>query len=373
MTKELVGSNILELKPYQPGKPIEELERELGITGSIKLASNENPLGPSPMAVEAVRESADGLHIYPDGAIYGLRARIAEFMNVSMGEVIVGNGSNEVLTMLVRAFVQPGETAVVSDYSFVAYRVILKGANVPTNVVPMTDGYVHDLRAMADAVDETTKIVFIANPNNPTGTHVGDEEFRWFLKTVSDDVIVVIDEAYVEYALADDYASGMTMRDLHPRLVVTRTFSKCYGLAGLRCGYGIAPAEMVGYMDRIREPFNSNTLAQIGAARALDDVAFVRSSVRANEVGREILEAGLAELESKGVSWLRSQTNFLLVKMPVEGVEVYDAMLHEGVIVRPMAGYGLDEYVRISIGTREETERCVGALSRVIERLTEAT
>lgn len=372
MSKALVGSNILELKPYQPGKPIEELERELGITGSIKLASNENPLGPSPMAVEAVREAAGGLHIYPDGAIYGLRERIAQFMDVSMDEVIVGNGSNEVLTMLVRAFVQPGETAVVSDYSFVAYRVILKGANVPTTVVPMADGYVHDLDAMAAAIDDTTKVVFIANPNNPTGTHVGAGALERFLESVPDDVIVVVDEAYIEYALADDYASAMTLRNLHPRLVVTRTFSKCYGLAGLRCGFGIAPAEMVGYMNRIREPFNSNLLAQVGAKRALDDVEFVKRSVAANEEGREILEAGLGELAGKGVSWISSQTNFLLVKMPVEGIEVYDGMLREGVIVRPMAGYGLHEYVRISIGTRAESERCVAALQRVIGKLTES-
>ncbi len=370
MTAELVGNNIKELKPYVPGKPIEELERELGITGSIKLASNENPLGPSPLAVEVVREAAGGLHIYPDGAIHNLRARIADFMGVSMDEVIIGNGSNEVLTMLVRAFVQPGETAVVSDYSFVAYRVILKGADVPTTVVPMADGYVHDLEAMAAEITDSTKIVFIANPNNPTGTHVGRAALEKFLREVPEHVIVVVDEAYVEYAMADDYASVMELRDLRERLVVTRTFSKCYGLAGLRCGYGIAPAEMVGYMNRIREPFNANLLAQVGAARALDDVEFVERSVSANEAGRKILEAGLAELASSGVSWIPSQTNFLLVKMPVEGVEVYEAMLREGVIIRPMAGYGLHEYVRISIGTPAETERCVSALHRVISSLT---
>jgi histidinol-phosphate aminotransferase len=372
MTQELVGSNIQELKPYVPGKPIDELERELGITGSIKLASNENPLGPSPLAMEAVHEAVDGLHIYPDGAIFRLRERIAAFMGVDMDEVIIGNGSNEVLTMLVRTFVQPGETAVVSDYSFVAYRVVLKAADVPTTVVPMADGYVHDLEAMAAAVTDDTKVVFVANPNNPTGTHVGRSALETFLRKVPDHVIVVIDEAYVEYAGADDYTSAMPLRDLRERLVITRTFSKCYGLAGLRCGFGIAPAEMVGFMNRIREPFNANLLAQIGAARALDDAEFVARSVAANEEGRRILEAGLEALRELGVDWIPSQTNFLLVKTPVEGVKVYDAMLREGVIIRPMAGYGLHDFVRISIGTPAETERCVGALHRVVRALVEA-
>lgn len=367
--KALVGEHIETLKPYVPGKPIEELERELGIEGSIKLASNENPLGPSPKATEAARALLSKGHIYPDGAAHRLRAAVAEFHGVDADEVITGNGSNEVLTIAVRTFCTSDDEAVVSEYSFAAYPIICQAQGLTIRRAPMKEPLTFDLEAMAAAITPKTKIVFVANPNNPTGTYVPADELRTFLKVVPEDVIVVVDEAYHEYVQADDYASAETMRDLRERLIICRTFSKCYGLAGIRAGYGIAPANLIDRMNRVREPFNVNILAQDAAAAALKDVEFVERSVRINEEGRAILEEGLATMSELGVSWIPSQTNFLLVKTPVEGVKVYDALLRKGVIVRPMAGYGLGDYVRISIGTPDEVRRCLSSLGEVLPAL----
>ncbi len=310
----LVAKHIETLKPYVPGKPVEELERELGISEALKLASNENPLGPSPYAVEAIKKIASQTHIYPDGAGYKLREKLAEELDVDIDEIILGNGSNELITLAIRTFCQPGENAVLSDYSFIAYRLCLQAAGVPWTSIPMQDGYVHDLAAMADACDESTKFVFVANPNNPTGTYVGRAELEHFLKTVPEQAIVILDEAYVEYALADDYVSGLELRELRERLIVTRTFSKCYGLAGLRVGYGVGPAELMSYVQRVREPFNANLVGQVAARAALDDTDFVKNAVVSNEAGREVLVSGLRRLQREyGTEFIHSQTNFLLI------------------------------------------------------------
>lgn len=363
----IVAKHIESLKPYVPGKPVEELERELGISEALKLASNENPLGPSPMAIEAIKEIASKTHIYPDGAGYKLRETIAEMLSVEIDEVILGNGSNELITLAIRTFCQPGDTAVISDYSFIAYRLCLQAAGVGWTSVAMKNGYVHDLEAMAAACDETTKIVFVANPNNPTGTHVGRAELEDFLRAVPERALVVLDEAYVEYALAEDYVTGLELRDLRERLIVTRTFSKCYGLAGLRVGYGVGPAKLMNYVQRVREPFNANLVGQVAALAALDDKDFVKTAVASNEAGREVLLAGLHRLQSEyGVEWINSQTNFVLMESPFDGLKLYEAMLREGVIVRPMAGYGLPKHLRITIGTPEQTERCLEALGTAL-------
>lgn len=366
---ELVGEHIRTLKAYVPGKPIEELERELGITNCIKLASNENPLGPSPRAVEAIHSAVENLHIYPDGAAFNLRAKLASKCGVAQEEVMLGNGSNELLTLAVRAFCQPSDNVVVSDYAFVAYRVVSTAAGIPIKSIPMTDGYIHDLDAMAKACDEDTKIVFVANPNNPTGTYVGRKAIEKFLTDVPPHVIVLMDEAYVEYALAEDYVSALEFWGLRERLLITRTFSKCYGLAGLRCGFALGPAELIGFMNRIREPFNANSLAQVGALAALDDEAFIAWSVRSNEDGRKRLVKGLSVWADRGVNWIPSQTNFLLVGTPVEGQKIYDSMLRSGVIVRPMAGYGLVRYLRITIGAEDEIERCLAAFGKALNEV----
>lgn len=360
---KVVGENIANLKPYQPGKPIEELERELGISGSIKLASNENPLGPSPRAIEAIRAAAPRTHYYPDAGTYRLREALAQKHDVEMNEIVVGNGSNEVLTLLARTFCGPGETAVISDYSFIAYRLILTAANIGFTSVPTGARLMQDLPALADACDEKTKLLFLANPNNPTGVHAGRDQLRDFLRDVPEHVVVAIDEAYVEYALADDYASALELRDVRERLVVCRTFSKCYGLAGLRVGYGIAPPELIDYMNRVREPFNSNLVGQAAALAALDDPEHLRRSVESNEESRGLMESGLREI---GLDWIPSQTNFLLVGTPGPGSDVYESMLRDGVIVRPVAGYGLTDWVRITLGTPDETRRCLESLERAV-------
>ena len=368
--KPLVGDHIESLSPYVPGKPVEELERELGIEDPIKLASNENPLGASPKAKEAIRTAAERAHIYPDGAAFYLKEDLAAAHDLGTDEIVVGNGSNEVLTLLVRTFTQPGHhNAVVSAHSFIAYRLILQAHGINTRTVPMTDGLAFDLEAMSEAITDRTKIAFVANPNNPTGTYRSADQVRAFLERTPDDTIVVVDEAYHEYVQADDYASALTMRHLHPRLVVTRTFSKCYGLAGLRCGFGVMPSEMVDYVNRVREPFNSNLIAQHACREALGDTDFIERSVETNEQGRAQLESGLADMSDLGVDWIPSQTNFLLVELPTSGVEVFEAMQRRGVIIRPMAGYGLPEYVRITIGTQEQNRCCLEALRETLEEL----
>ncbi len=368
---DLVGPHIETLKPYVPGKPIEELRRELGLDDIIKLASNENPLGPSPKAVEAIEQKLSGLHIYPDGAAHDMVQAVSDYHEVPREEVITGNGSDEILTMAVRTFCEYGrDSAVISKYSFAAYGIRCQSHNLDVRWVPMDEGLKFDLDAMAEAIDETTKIVFIANPNNPTGTYVSGEALRGFLQEIPDRVVVLVDEAYHQYVEAEDYESAVEMRDVHERLIVTRTLSKCYGLAGARAGYGLSTPELIGCMNKVREPFNCNAVAQVALPAALSDEEFVDRSVEVNREGRRALEAGLKTLGSLGVEWIPSQTNFLLVKMPVEGRRVFDAMLHKGVIVRPMAGYGLDKWLRISLAEEEKMQRCVGALKDVLETLT---
>lgn len=365
--KNLVGQHIETLKPYVPGKPIEELERELGVSDPIKLASNENPLGPSPKARQAIEKELSRLHIYPDGASHEMVRAISAFHDVPPEEIITGNGSDELLTIAVRTFCEYGkDSAVISKHSFAAYGIRCQSHNLEIRWVPTDGGLKYDLEGMARAIDETTKIAFIANPNNPTGTYVSADELRGFLQSIPDHVVVVVDEAYHDYVEAEDYESALAMRDLHERLIVTRTLSKCYGLAGVRAGYGIADERVIDRMNRVREPFNSNGLAQVALPAALDDREFVQRSVAVNRRGRAVLEAGLADL---GLSWLPSQTNFLLVEMPVEGRIVYDAMLRKGVILRPMGGYGLPDWLRISLAEEEKMHRCIDALGDVLEEV----
>ena len=362
-----VPDHIAAIKPYVPGKSLEELERELGITGAIKLASNENPLGPAPAAVEAMQRAAQRAHLYPDGAAFALKRALAARLGTGLEELAVGNGSNELLTLMVRTFCQPGDHAVVPTCSFVAYRVILQAAGIPWTDAPLRPGYQPDVDALLEACEPTTRLLFLANPNNPTGTYLGAEGLRRLLEQTPPEVLVVIDEAYDAYVQAEDYVSALEMRDLRERLIVTRTFSKVYGLGGARCGWAVGPAELIDYVNRVREPFNCNALAQAAATAALGDDDFVRRSVELNEAGRQVLEAGLAELEDREVSWTPSQTNFLLVHLGQrQGTRIYDRMLRQGVIVRPMTGYGLEHSVRITIGTEDQCHRCLGALERAL-------
>jgi histidinol-phosphate aminotransferase len=358
-----VLDHIAGIVPYQPGKPIAELKRELGLTDVIKLASNENPVGPSPKAVAALREALDEgeLNRYPDGGGYYLKAALSEHWGLSPEHFILGNGSNEVIEFLCRAFLAPGDEVVAADLTFVVYRLITTAAGGRIVEVPLKD-HAHDLEAMAGAVGDRTRLLFVCNPNNPTGTYSTAAEVARLLEAVPDDVIVVFDEAYAEYVTAGDYPDTLAVLRQHPNTVILRTFSKVYGLPALRIGYGIASPELVDYMNRVRQPFNANGLAQRAALAALSDTAHVRASLAVNAAGRERLEALFTRL---GLAFLPTQANFVYVNVGMDGAEVFRACLQEGVIIRHIQG----EWVRVTIGLEAEIERFGQVIEGVLKRL----
>ncbi len=358
----LVTETIQRLQPYSAGKPIEELERELGITGACKLASNENPLGPSVRAKQAAAEALNTLHRYPDADAFRLRHTLAARLGVEPSELVFGNGSNELLELLVRTFATPEHHLVFAQPSFVVYRMAALAQGVPFSAVPLVD-QVHDLDAMLAAVTERTRLVFIANPNNPTGTYVTEAALRAFLQALPAHVIVVIDEAYFEYAVADDYPDSLQLRDLHPRLVVVRTFSKAYGLAALRLGYAVCSAELCGYLNRVRAPFNANSVAQAAAIAAFEDEEHLQRVVEQNRAALAQMQAGLDEL---GLKYWPSQANFVLVDFGQPAVALYEQLLREGVITRPIPP--LPTCLRISAGLPEENQRLLTALKSVLKR-----
>ena len=356
----LVSPSIESLSPYEGGKPVEELAREFGITDAIKLASNENPLGPSPKALVAVRALLNDLHRYPDAAAFKLRERIAAEHRIQLDEVIQGNGSNELLDLAVRTFCTGEHHIVFAEPAFVVYRIAALAHGVPFTAVPLRD-LTHDLDAMAAAITPRTRLVFVGNPNNPTGTYVNLEALRRFLRAVPPEVIVLVDEAYIEYATAADFPDCLKLRAEHERLIVCRTFSKIHGLAGLRVGYGVSTPELVGYMNRVRAPFNVGNLGQAAAIAALDDVEHVRASRELNSAERERVAARLGAM---GLQVTPSQANFYLVDVKKNGRTVYDALLRTGVIVRPFAS--LPTMLRVTVGKPAENDRFLSALSEVL-------
>lgn len=360
--RSLAKPHVANIRPYQPGKPIEELERELGISGAIKLASNENPVGPSPKALAAAHEALRDVNRYPDAGCFALRRRLATHLGVDPDELLIGAGADEVLGLIGQTYLGPGDEAVFAWPSFAMYPIVVQAAGATAVAVPLTADLVHDLEALAAAVTPRTRVVFLCNPNNPTGTAVGAEAFDRFALRLPADVILVVDEAYYEYARRPDFPRSLSWVRRRPGTVVLRTFSKIYGLAGLRVGYGIADAETVGLLHRPRHPFNVSLVAQAAALAALDDVDHVEESRRINETGREYL---VRELGALGIAVWPSETNFVLADA---GAGAHDALLREGVIVRPMAGFGLPEHVRISIGLPEENERLVKTLRRLREQ-----
>ena len=348
---------------YQPGRPIEEVARELGLPANsiIKVASNENPFGPSPLAVAAMEKALTGVNLYPDGNAFYLKQKLAAKLGVEPANLILGNGSNEIIEFVAHALLAPGDDVVVSQFCFAIYPIVAKmaGANVVT--VPAKN-YGHDLPAMLRAVTPRTKIIFVANPNNPTGTLASREELIRFVNDVPDDVLLVMDEAYIEF-LGDAVDLVPLVRlGARKNLVLMRTFSKIYGLAGLRIGYGIGNAEFISALEKIRQPFNVNLLAQTAALAALDDVEHVRKSRANNFAGLEFFERAFRELK---LEFVPSRANFILVRIG-DGRMVFEAMQKQGVIVRPMGGYQLPEWIRISIGTPRENERCLGALKMAL-------
>lgn len=362
--RRLVHEGIRELVPYPPGKPIEELERELGIHGSIKLASNENPLGPSPEAVKAIKNSISSLNRYPDGSAYYMKEALSKKYGISPEEIIVGNGSDELLELIIRTFFVYGDHAVQSFPTFLVYEKIIMGAGGDISSVPLSN-FGLDLERMLDAVTSKTRVIFINNPNNPTGSVLFKDELLDFLHQVPDDIIVVLDEAYIEFVRDDRVANGLELITQHPLLIVLRTFSKLYGLAGLRIGYGFASREVVDYMNRIRQPFNVNSLAQAAAVAALTDSAFVSRTIELTNSGLEYL---FRELDNIGIEYHPTQTNFFLIKVPGGGDSMYNKMLKHGVIVRSMSPYGLSDYIRINVGLPEENERFIETFRKVLDK-----
>jgi histidinol-phosphate aminotransferase len=353
------------LVPYDPGKPIEETQRELGLERVIKLASNENPLGPSPKAVEALGRAIGGINRYPDGGCYYLKQRLSKKLGVTPEAIIFGNGSNELIELLFRTFVRDGEKVVYGYPAFVVYRLIAQAMGIDGVSVPLK-GMVHDLEATVQAVGPGARVVFVSNPNNPTGTMVTHEEVMAFIEKVPEDVILVFDEAYYEFVPpALDFPKLVPeLLEMDRPIVVMRTFSKLYGLAGVRVGYGIAHPEIIELMNRVRQPFNVNSLAQVAALAALEDEDHVARSQRLVWEEMLFLEE---ELGKMGVETVPSVANFLLVKVG-DGNKTFQELLRKGVIVRAMGGYGLHQYVRVTVGTREENEIFLTGLKEVLGR-----
>jgi histidinol-phosphate aminotransferase len=357
----VVKPHILSLEPYQPGKPAEELDRELGIEGSIKLASNENPLGPSPRAVEAVRRAAAGVHRYPDGSSYALRRALAQRLGVAPEQLVFGAGADEVLELLAKVLLGPGDEAVFAWPSFAMYPIVVRGMGATPVPVPLTPTLVHDLAALAEAVTERTRLLFVCNPNNPTGTSVGAAEFDRFAAALPPTVVLAVDEAYFDFATRPDFPDSLAWVRRRPGTVVLRTFSKIFGLAGLRIGYGCADPELADYLQRARHPFNVNRLAEVAALAALSDDEHAARTRRLAAEGIAYLSGALREL---GIEVWPSDANFVLART---GPGVHERLLREGLIVRPLHGFGLPEHVRITVGLPEENERLVKALRRLRE------
>lgn len=353
---------IRSIRPYVPGKPVEELERELGIKGAVKLASNENPLGPSPEARKAVSRVLSELNRYPDGGGFYLKRELSERLGVPAESLILGNGSNELIDIAVRTFMVAGDEAVMATPSFVVYPISTRSVGGRAVEVPLRR-WRHDLERMAEEIGQRTKIVFVANPNNPTGTINHDREFREFMKRVPEGVLVVIDEAYREYVQDERYPDSLEYLREGRDVLILRTFSKAYGLAGLRIGYGIAKEGIVAEMNKVREPFNTNTAAQVAAVASLRDVEHVRRSVALNEEGKNYL---YGEFKRLGLQFIPTEANFIYIRLdrPMAS-ELYDRMLRLGVIIRPMG----DEALRITIGLPEENRVLVEALERVLPAL----
>lgn len=355
---------ISNIKPYIPGKPIEELERELGITGSIKLASNENPVGPSPMALKAIIESlqackpASLLNRYPDGSGYYIKKALSEKLSVKEDELILGNGSNELIDIAVRTFIQSGDEAVMAYPSFVVYPMAVQAIGGRPIQVPLKN-YTHNLEAMADAVTPKTKLLFIANPNNPTGTINKKAEFDCLMERLPDGILVVVDEAYYEYVTDPEYADSMKHFRTGRDVLILRTFSKVYGLAGLRIGYGIARQDIISEMNKLRPPFNTNSIAQNAAVWAMKDKEHVRYSQQINEEGKRYL---YKELDSLGLRYVPTEANFIYIALGEDANVLYNKLLGFGVIIRPVG----PQEIRVTIGLPEENKRFIEAMKKVI-------
>ncbi|UNC91441.1 histidinol-phosphate transaminase [Candidatus Contubernalis alkaliaceticus] len=362
MIEDIARKIIFDIKPYVPGKPIEEVERELGIKDVIKMASNENPFGPSPRALEAMREALHKISMYPDGNCFYLKDMLAEMLFVEPDNLVVGNGSDEILKLLAEAFLDPGDEIVIAQPSFSEYEFVGKIMGANCVFVPLKD-FTHDLESMGRAVTEKTKIVFICNPNNPTGTIVTKAETDDFLKQLDPRVLVVFDEAYYEYVEDEDYPQSLDYVGEGQNVIVLRTFSKIYGLAGQRIGYGIAKPDIISALHRVREPFNVNLLAQVAALAAVEDQEHLEKSIQGNREGKDFL---FSWFEKKGINYVPTQANFIFLQVGVDSQEVFQEMMKLGVIVRTGDIFGHPDFIRITVGTMQENRRFTECLEKVL-------
>ncbi len=358
------------LSPYQPGKPIEELERELGVTNILKLASNENPMGPSSTVIEALNNIND-IQLYPDGNGFILKKKLSESGGVSSKQITLGNGSNDVLDMVARCFLETGREAIFSEYAFAVYPISTQSVGATAKVAKALPSdhdenpFGHDLNAMMELINTKTSVIFIANPNNPTGTWLKEKELYDFIKSVPENIIVVVDEAYFEYVQKADYPDTSKWLEEFPNLIVTRTFSKVYGIAGLRVGYAISSEEIADLLNRVRQPFNVNTPALIAATTALDDQQHVTKCVEENTKGIKFWRAAC---QYRGLDYIPSVGNFITVDFEQDAMPIYEALLRESVIVRPIANYGLPNHLRITVSTPDENQICLDALDKVLDK-----
>lgn len=359
---EITAPGIANLKPYIPGKPVSELERELGISGSIKLASNENPLGCSELVRQAIANEWPEISRYPDGGGFALRSALAKKHDVDPASITLGNGSNDVLDIIARVFLAPGYESLFSQYAFAVYPISSQAVGASLKIAPARD-YGHDLEAMLSMVGGKTRVVWIANPNNPTGTWVKSNELESFIAAVPSNVIIVVDEAYIEYVSEPDYPDASKWLAKYPNLVVTRTFSKVYGLASLRIGYSLSHPDVADLLNRVRQPFNANSLAMAAAIAALNDQVFVQRSVEVNRIGMLQLTSAFDRL---GLDYIHSVGNFITVDLGRPAAEIDQALLRAGCITRPVAAYGLPNHLRITIGREDENTRFLSALSQVL-------
>lgn len=355
---------IKQLHPYTPGKPVEELERELGISNAIKLASNENPWGCSPLVDEAVAKASRQLCLYPDANAYYLKQRLAIKLGLEENQITIGNGSNDVLDLIARTFLDAGAEAIYSEYAFLVYALVTQACGASARVSAAAgQTYGHDLDAMLALINDKTRLIFIANPNNPTGTWLSADALKTFIGLVPQHIAIVIDEAYFEYVDLPDYADALAWLQEYPNLIVTRTFSKIYGLAGLRIGYAVSSAQLCDLFNRVRQPFNGNSLALAAACAALDDEQFVAKSLHNNQQGLATMQHWF---DSREIEYIPSVGNFLTVRFGEASQQIYQEMLQSGVITRPLANYNMPEYLRISVGTESQIERLFEVLDSIL-------
>ena len=366
--ESLAVKGVQALSPYQPGKPIDELAREFGLDpGSIiKLASNENPLGPSPRALSAIEKTLAELCRYPDGNGYHLKQALSARYGVRPEQLTLGNGSNDVLEVIARCFAAPGDDVVYSQYAFAVYPLVTQAIGATGVSVPARN-YSHDLDAMVEAITERTKLVFVANPNNPTGTVHGARAIEAFLDRIPPRVLVVLDEAYCEYLQGDDYVDGLSLLERYPNLIVTRTFSKAWGLAGLRVGYSVSSKSISNIINRVRQPFNVDSIAMVAATAVLSDDDYLQRSCDVNARGMVQLESAFKEMK---LAYIPSAGNFISVEVGEYAAQINQFLLQQGVIVRPLGGYGLPRHLRVSIGLPEENERFIAALAKAVLSVT---